>query len=135
MVRGMTAACSGVGASVPPCRPTPWPPACLNAPLQVQIIAIANSIDLTERALPALRQRGLLPQLVTFRAYTAAQVRPSLCSHPAYGGSHPVACRRRSLRVPAHAGGHPLHGPPRGSDLLLSLLPGWAAYPCRLWPS
>lgn len=38
------------------------------------VIGIANSIDLTERALPALKLRGCTPALVPFPAYTTAQV-------------------------------------------------------------
>lgn len=38
------------------------------------VVGIANSIDLTERALPALKLRGCTPTLVAFPAYTTAQV-------------------------------------------------------------
>jgi cell division control protein 6 len=38
------------------------------------VIGIANSIDLTERALPALKLRGCTPSLLAFPAYSTAQV-------------------------------------------------------------
>ncbi|KAI8468241.1 MAG: hypothetical protein J3K34DRAFT_478706 [Monoraphidium minutum] len=38
------------------------------------VIGIANSIDLTERALPALKLRGCTPGLLAFPAYSTAQV-------------------------------------------------------------
>jgi len=38
------------------------------------VVGIANSIDLTERALPALKLRGCTPTLIAFPAYTTAQV-------------------------------------------------------------
>ncbi|GBF91534.1 hypothetical protein Rsub_04274 [Raphidocelis subcapitata] len=38
------------------------------------VVGIANSIDLTERALPALKLRGCTPTLVAFPAYSTAQV-------------------------------------------------------------
>ena len=38
------------------------------------VIGIANSIDLTERALPALKLRGCTPALLAFPAYSTAQV-------------------------------------------------------------
>lgn len=41
---------------------------------RVFVIGIANSIDLTERALPALKLRGCTPALVPFPAYSTAQV-------------------------------------------------------------
>jgi hypothetical protein len=40
----------------------------------VLVIGIANSIDLTDRALPALKLRGCSPSLLCFPAYTAAQM-------------------------------------------------------------
>ncbi len=39
------------------------------------VVGIANAIDLTERALPALKLRGCRPTLLTFPAYSAAEVR------------------------------------------------------------
>lgn len=42
--------------------------------VRVLVIGIANSIDLTERALPALKLRGCTPRLLAFPAYTTAQV-------------------------------------------------------------
>lgn len=41
---------------------------------QVLLVGIANSIDLTDRALPALTLRGCTPTLVCFPAYTTSQL-------------------------------------------------------------
>lgn len=42
--------------------------------VSVLVVGIANSIDLTERALPELRLQLVTPRLVTFNAYTAQQL-------------------------------------------------------------
>lgn len=44
------------------------------AGVEALVIGIANSIDLTERALPQLRHRGATPTLVCFPAYSTNQV-------------------------------------------------------------
>lgn len=78
-------------AALPPCPPDPLFPLPSPHHPQMQavydlfmlphqpgvralVIGIANSIDLTERALPALKLRGCTPTLVPFPAYTTAQV-------------------------------------------------------------
>lgn len=40
----------------------------------VVVAAIANSLDLTERLLPVLKCRGVVPQHVLFTAYNRTQV-------------------------------------------------------------
>ena len=50
---------------------------------QVLIIGISNSIDLTERTLPALRTRGCQPAFICFPAYSAPQVRSILSARMA----------------------------------------------------
>lgn len=42
----------------------------------VSLLAIANSLDLTDRLLPKLRCQGIAPQLVCFPAYSRSQVSP-----------------------------------------------------------
>lgn len=58
-----------------------WPGAALAdsalfavAGLTVALVAIANSLDLTERMLPALKCRGVAPDFVSFPAYSKSQV-------------------------------------------------------------
>ena len=48
---------------------------CVQAPgSRLILVGIANSIDLTERALPALERTGHAAQLITFPSYSAAQL-------------------------------------------------------------
>jgi Cdc6-like AAA superfamily ATPase len=42
--------------------------------LRILVIGIANSIDLTERALPELKLLGCTPELICFPAYTTKQI-------------------------------------------------------------
>ena len=42
--------------------------------LQVLVVGIANSIDLTERTLPELKLQLVTPRLITFNAYTSRQL-------------------------------------------------------------
>ncbi|MEW5310108.1 MAG: hypothetical protein WDW38_001937 [Sanguina aurantia] len=46
----------------------------------VSLLAIANSLDLTDRLLPKLRCQGIAPQLVCFPAYSRSQVEAILSS-------------------------------------------------------
>ena len=47
------------------------------------LVGIANSIDLTERALPRLASLGARPALVTFPSYSAAQLEALLTQRAA----------------------------------------------------
>ena len=64
-------------------------PTWANATLSV--VGIANTIDLTERVLPALRQRGCTPEHLNFHAYNTEQLvqilTQRLAADPAAGGS------------------------------------------------
>ena len=40
------------------------------------VLSMANSLDLTERTLPALKCRGCQPDMLLFPAYTKTQVGP-----------------------------------------------------------
>ena len=46
--------------------------------VRLALVAIANSLDLTERMLPALKCRGVTPELVCFPAYSKTQVQSIL---------------------------------------------------------
>ena len=48
--------------------------------VNLALIAIANSLDLTERMLPALKCRGASPDFVCFPAYSKTQVQSILIS-------------------------------------------------------
>jgi hypothetical protein len=87
------------------------------------VIGIANSIDLTERALPALKLRGCTPALVAFPAYTAAQAAailkaclaqlPERCARGCmgcFGGEERESCWR------CRAGVGPARAAPRRRD-------------------
>ena len=54
-----------------PCLPRSSPPP---AGVNLALVAIANSLDLTERMLPALKCRGASPDFVCFPAYSKTQV-------------------------------------------------------------
>jgi hypothetical protein len=64
----------------PTSSPTPLTPCPPAPPLQVLLVGISNSIDLTERTLPALRTRGCQPSFVCFPAYSAPQVKSILAA-------------------------------------------------------
>jgi hypothetical protein len=56
----------------------------------VVLLALANSLDLTERALPLLRAKGLTPRHMVFAAYSRPQARAReahsrAARHPAVG--------------------------------------------------
>ena len=69
-------------------------------------MGIANSIDLTERALPHLDGAGCRPQLLTFASYSAAQLTQLLTQlqarlpGPAFQDKALVFCAK-AVRVPA----------------------------------
>ena len=51
-----------------------WQPGAQAPASRLILVGIANSIDLTERALPKLESTGHAAQLITFPSYSAAQL-------------------------------------------------------------
>ncbi len=58
--------------------------------VRCSVVAMANSIDITERSLPALKCRGCTPEFLPFTAYSRPQVRGA-CMRPCMH-VHMLAC-------------------------------------------
>jgi Cdc6-like AAA superfamily ATPase len=106
--------------------------------LSLLLVGIANSIDLTERALPQLKAQAVSPALVPFPAYTAPQLAALLHGAVLRLPCKCVAPRARSAGRCVHAGllahaarcGARCSAPAHGSCQWHTLTPGPACIPC-----